>query len=59
MNDIFSIQKLKFSFEQEMKDEVILKFSNKQGGDYNVFSYHWQCLHGQQLLDSLKNSVFH
>ena len=43
MVDLYDIQNTKFSFEQEMKDEVILKFSNKQGGDYNVFAYHWQC----------------
>jgi len=40
MEDIFEIR---FSFEQRMKDEIIVKFSNKQGGDFNVFSYHWQC----------------
>lgn len=40
MEDIFEI---KFCFEQKVKDEIILKFSNKQGGDFNVFSYHWQC----------------
>ena len=40
MEDIFEI---KFSFEQKVKDDIILKFSNKQGGDFNVFSYHWQC----------------
>ena len=40
MENIFEI---KFSFEQNVKDNVILKFSNKQGGAYNVFSYHWQC----------------
>ena len=40
MENIFE---LKFSFEQYVKDNVILKFSNKQGGAYNVFSYHWQC----------------
>ena len=40
MENIFEI---KFSFEQYVKDNVILKFSNKQGGAYNVFSYHWQC----------------
>ena len=40
MNNIFDI---KFTFEQKVKDEIIVKFSNKQGGDYNVFSYHWQC----------------
>ena len=40
MEDIFEI---KFCFEQKVKDEIILKFSNKQGGDFNVFSFHWQC----------------
>lgn len=40
MENIFDIR---FSFEQRMKDDIILKFSNKQGGDFNVFSYHWQC----------------
>lgn len=47
MENIFEI---KFSFEQNVKDNVILKFSNKQGGAYNVFSYHWQCLFGLPLL---------
>ena len=40
MQDIFEI---KFPIEQHIKDEVILKFSNKQGGAYNIFSYYWQC----------------
>lgn len=40
MENIFE---LRFSFEQKTKDEVIYKFSNKQGGSYNVFGYHWQC----------------
>jgi hypothetical protein len=40
MEDIFDIR---FAFEKKVKDEVILKFSNKQGGDFNVFAYHWQC----------------
>lgn len=40
MDNIFEI---KFTFEQKVKDEVILKFSNKQGGAYNVFSNYWQC----------------
>jgi hypothetical protein len=40
MENIFEIR---FSFEQKMKDDIIVKFSNKQGGDFNVFSYHWQC----------------
>ena len=35
MEDIFDI---KFTFEQKAREEVILKFSNKQGGLYNVFS---------------------
>ncbi|WP_290380700.1 hypothetical protein [uncultured Duncaniella sp.] len=39
MEDIFEIR---FSFEQKAKDEVITKFANKQGGQFNVFSYHWQ-----------------
>ena len=38
-----NIFEIKFSFEQKVKDGVIYKFSNKQGGDYNVFSFHWQC----------------
>ena len=40
MDNIFEIR---FSYEQKVRDNVILKFSNKQGGDYNVFSYYWQC----------------
>ena len=40
MEDIFDIR---FTFEQKMKDDIITKFSNKQGGNFNVFSYHWQC----------------
>ena len=36
MENIFEI---KFSFEQNVKDNVILKFSNKQGGAYNVFLF--------------------
>ena len=40
MEDIFEIR---FSFEQKVRDDIIVKFSNKQGGDFNVFSYHWQC----------------
>ena len=38
MVDLYDIQNTKFSFEKEMKDQVILKFSNKQGGEYNVFA---------------------
>lgn len=40
MENIFDIR---FTFEQTVKESVIYKFSNKQGGEYNVFSYHWQC----------------
>lgn len=40
MENIFNI---KFTFEQNAKDKVITSFSTKQGGDFNVFSYHWQC----------------
>lgn len=40
MENMFDIR---FSFEQHTKEQVIVKFSNKQGGAYNVFSYHWQC----------------
>lgn len=40
MENIFDI---KFSFEKNTRENVILKFSNKQGGGYNVFSNHWQC----------------
>ncbi|MCQ2326996.1 MAG: hypothetical protein MJZ71_05475 [Bacteroidales bacterium] len=40
MDNIFDIR---FTFEKICREKVITKFSNKQGGDYNVFSYHWQC----------------
>ena len=40
MEDIYEI---KFSFEKKMRDDIIVKFSTKQGGDFNVFSFHWQC----------------
>ena len=40
MQSIFDI---KFPIEQKVKEEVILKFSTKQGGSYNIFSYYWQC----------------
>lgn len=51
MNDIFDIR---FSFEQIMKEKIILKFSNKQGGDFNVFSYHWQCFAWAAIIGFLK-----
>lgn len=40
MDNIFEI---KFTYEKYVKDNIIDKFSNKQGGAYNVFSYYWQC----------------
>jgi hypothetical protein len=52
MNNIFDI---KFTFEQKAKDEVIIKFSNKQGGDYNVFAYHWQCFAWAAIIGFLRN----
>ena len=52
MDNIFEI---KFSFEQKIKEEVIYKFSNKQGGDYNVFSFHWQCFVWAAIIGFLRN----
>lgn len=52
MDNIFEIR---FSFEQKTKDEVIYKFSNKQGGDYNVFAYHWQCFVWAAIIGFLRN----
>jgi len=40
MEDVFDI---KFAFEKQAKENIIEKFSGKQGTGYNVFSYHWQC----------------
>lgn len=40
MDNIFEI---KFPIETNIKENVITKFANKQGGDYNIFSYYWQC----------------
>lgn len=52
MDNIFE---LRFSFEQKTKDKVIYKFSNKQGGDFNVFSYHWQCFVWAAIIGFLRN----
>ena len=52
MDNIFE---LRFSFEQKAKEEVIYKFSNKQGGDFNVFSYHWQCFVWAAIIGFLRN----
>ena len=52
MEDIFDI---KFPIESEMKDKVILKFSNKQGGAFNIFSYYWQCFVWAATIGFLRN----
>lgn len=52
MEDIFEI---KLPLETEMKEKVILKFSNKQGGDYNIFSYYWQCFVWAATIGFLRN----
>lgn len=52
MDNIFE---LRFSFEQKTKEEVIYKFSNKQGGDFNVFSFHWQCFVWAAIIGFLRN----
>lgn len=52
MDDIFEI---KFPIELEMKEKVILKFSNKQGGAFNIFSYYWQCFVWAATIGFLRN----
>ena len=52
MDDIFDI---KFPIEQEIKENVIVKFSNKQGGAYNIFSYYWQCFVWAATIGYLRN----
>lgn len=52
MDNLFE---LRFSFEQKTKDEVIYKFSNKQGGNFNVFSFHWQCFVWAAIIGFLRN----
>jgi hypothetical protein len=52
MDNIFDIR---FSFEQKVKDKVIYIVSNKQGGDYNVFAYHWQCFAWAAIIGFLRN----
>lgn len=52
MDDIFEI---KFPIEQEIKEKVIVKFSNKQGGAYNIFSYYWQCFVWAAIIGFLRN----
>lgn len=52
MDNIFDI---KFPIELKVKENVILKFSNKQGGDYNIFSYYWQCFVWAATIGFLRN----
>ena len=52
MEDIFEI---KFSFEKKVKERVIDKLSTKQGGDYFVFSYQWQCFAWAAVIGFLRN----
>lgn len=52
MDNIFD---KKFTFEQKTKDEVITYFSNKQGGDFNVFAYHWQCFAWAAVIGFLRD----
>lgn len=52
MEDIFEI---KFSFEKYVKEKVIDKLATKQGGDYFVFSYQWQCYAWAAVIGFLRN----
>lgn len=52
MDDIFEI---KFPIEIDIKNNVIMKFSNKQGGAYNIFSYYWQCFVWAATIGFLRN----
>ncbi len=52
MDNIFDI---KFSFEKKIREEVIVQFSNKQGGDYNVFAYYWQCFAWAAVIGFLRD----
>lgn len=52
MENIFDIR---FTYEQNVRDNVILKFSNKQGGDYNVFSSYWQCFAWAAVIGFLRD----
>lgn len=52
MADIFDI---KFPIESKIKDNVIIKFSTKQGGDFAIFSYYWQCFVWAATIGFLRN----
>ena len=52
MADIFEI---KFPVESGVKEEVIVTFSTKQGGDFAIFSYYWQCFVWAATIGFLRN----
>ena len=52
MADIFEI---KFPIESGVKDKVIVSFSTKQGGDFAIFSYYWQCFVWAATIGFLRN----
>lgn len=52
MDDIFNI---KLPIEASIKEEVIVKFSNKQGGGYNIFSYYWECYAWAATIGFIRN----
>jgi hypothetical protein len=52
MADIFEI---KFPIESGVKEKVIVSFSTKQGGDFAIFSYYWQCFVWAATIGFLRN----
>ena len=52
MADIFEI---KFPIESGVKEKVIVTFSTKQGGDFAIFSYYWQCFVWAATIGFLRN----
>ena len=52
MADFFDI---KFPVESSVKDRVIVMFSTKQGGDFAIFSYYWQCFVWAATIGFLRN----
>ncbi len=52
MDDIFD---LKFTFEQKVKEQVIDLLADKQGGQFGVFNYQWQCFVWAATIGFIKN----
>ena len=52
MADIFEI---KFPIESGVKEKVIVSFSTKQGGEFAIFSYYWQCFVWAATIGFLRN----